>query len=31
LQGKNGHHSAHLAPLLTEMQSLARQHPGATW
>ena len=30
-QGKHGIHSAHLAPLLAEMQSLARQHPGATW
>ena len=30
-QGKHGIHSAHLEPLLTEMQSLARQHPGATW
>ncbi len=30
-QGKNGDHSPHLAPLLAEMQSLARQHPGATW
>ena len=30
-QGKNGQHSEHLKPLLDEMQSLARQHPGATW
>jgi ring-1,2-phenylacetyl-CoA epoxidase subunit PaaC len=30
-QGKNGHHSHHLQPLLADMQSLARQHPGATW
>ena len=30
-QGKNGDHSPHLLPLLAEMQSLARQHPGATW
>jgi ring-1,2-phenylacetyl-CoA epoxidase subunit PaaC len=30
-QGKNGAHSPHLAGLLGEMQSLARQHPGATW
>lgn len=30
-QGKNGQHSSHLAPLLADMQSLARQHPGATW
>ena len=31
LQGKNGVHSPHLVPLLADMQSLARQHPGATW
>ncbi|WP_395055067.1 1,2-phenylacetyl-CoA epoxidase subunit PaaC [Polaromonas sp.] len=30
-QGKNGHHSEHLAPLLAEMQSLARAHPQAQW
>ena len=30
-QGKRGDHSPHLAPLLADMQSLARQHPGATW
>ena len=30
-QGKHGNHSAYLAPLLAEMQSLARQHPGVTW
>ena len=30
-QGKNGFHSEHLAPLLADMQSLARLHPGATW
>ena len=30
-QGKEGDHSPHLLPLLAEMQSLARQHPGATW
>ena len=30
-QGKLGDHSPHLAPLLADMQSLARQHPGATW
>ncbi len=29
--GKNGQHSEHLFPLLADMQSLARQHPGATW
>ena len=30
-QGKNGQHSEHLAPLLAEMQSLARAHPQARW
>ncbi|MGC1172599.1 1,2-phenylacetyl-CoA epoxidase subunit PaaC [Polaromonas sp.] len=30
-QGKNGQHSDHLAPLLAEMQSLARAHPDARW
>jgi ring-1,2-phenylacetyl-CoA epoxidase subunit PaaC len=30
-QGKNGVHSEHLSYLLGEMQSLARQHPEATW
>lgn len=30
-QGKNGQHSEHLAPLLAEMQSLARAHPDALW
>lgn len=30
-QGKNGQHSGHLAPLLAEMQSLARAHPDALW
>jgi ring-1,2-phenylacetyl-CoA epoxidase subunit PaaC len=29
--GKTGIHSAHLAPLLADMQSLARAHPEATW
>lgn len=29
--GKQGLHSEHLSYLLGEMQSLARQHPGATW
>ncbi len=29
--GKNGMHSEHLDFLLTEMQSLARAHPGAQW
>lgn len=31
LHGRNGQHSEHLAPLLTEMQSLARAHPQALW
>lgn len=30
-QGKNGVHSEHMGFLLAEMQSLARQHPGAAW
>ena len=30
-QGKQGIHSEHLSYLLTEMQGLARAHPGATW
>lgn len=30
-QGKNGLHSEHLGFVLTEMQSLARAHPNATW
>ena len=29
--GRRGRHSEHLAPLLAEMQVLARQHPGASW
>lgn len=29
--GKNGDHSEHLAPLLADMQSLARAHPDALW
>ena len=29
--GLHGAHSPHLAPMLEEMQSLARAHPGATW
>lgn len=29
--GKLQRHSEHLGYLLAEMQSLARQHPGATW
>jgi ring-1,2-phenylacetyl-CoA epoxidase subunit PaaC len=30
-QGKNGGHSEHLGFLLSEMQGLARAHPGAPW
>jgi ring-1,2-phenylacetyl-CoA epoxidase subunit PaaC len=30
-QGKFGQHSEHLDYVLTEMQGLARAHPGATW
>jgi len=30
-QGKTGRHTGHLTRLLDEMQSLARQHPGAIW
>lgn len=30
-QGKTGQHSKHLAPLLADMQSLARAHPQAQW
>jgi ring-1,2-phenylacetyl-CoA epoxidase subunit PaaC len=29
--GRRGRHSEHLAPLLAELQVLARQHPGAAW
>lgn len=29
--GRQGLHTEHLGPALAEMQSLARQHPGATW
>jgi ring-1,2-phenylacetyl-CoA epoxidase subunit PaaC len=29
--GKHGEHSEHMGYVLAEMQSLARQHPGATW
>jgi ring-1,2-phenylacetyl-CoA epoxidase subunit PaaC len=29
--GKHGEHSEHMGYLLAEMQSIARQHPGATW
>lgn len=30
-RGKEGMHSEHLGYVLSEMQGLARQHPGATW
>jgi ring-1,2-phenylacetyl-CoA epoxidase subunit PaaC len=30
-RGKEGVHSEHLSYVLGEMQSLARQHPGASW
>jgi ring-1,2-phenylacetyl-CoA epoxidase subunit PaaC len=29
--GRQGGHTEHLAPLLTELQSVARAHPEATW
>ncbi|MEV0225544.1 1,2-phenylacetyl-CoA epoxidase subunit PaaC [Streptomyces sp. NPDC050704] len=29
--GRDGEHTEHLAPLLAELQSVARAHPGATW
>jgi len=29
--GKLGEHSEHMGFLLAELQSLARQHPGASW
>ncbi|WP_217185582.1 1,2-phenylacetyl-CoA epoxidase subunit PaaC [Streptomyces sp. AC495_CC817] len=29
--GRDGEHGAHLAPLLAELQSVARAHPDATW
>ncbi|MGW7549124.1 1,2-phenylacetyl-CoA epoxidase subunit PaaC [Streptomyces sp. NPDC054770] len=30
-QGRDGDHTGHLAPLLAELQSVARAHPEATW
>jgi ring-1,2-phenylacetyl-CoA epoxidase subunit PaaC len=30
-RGKEGLHSEHMGYLLSEMQGLARQHPGASW
>ena len=29
--GRRGEHTAHLAPMLAEMQSLQRLHPGLSW
>ncbi|MFI8067917.1 1,2-phenylacetyl-CoA epoxidase subunit PaaC [Streptomyces sp. NPDC086033] len=29
--GRDGDHTEHLVPLLTELQSVARAHPDATW
>lgn len=29
--GRAGDHTEHLAPLLAELQSVARAHPEATW
>jgi len=29
--GRAGRHSEHLGHLLSELQFLARSHPGATW
>ncbi|MES4828529.1 Phenylacetic acid catabolic protein, partial [Streptomyces anthocyanicus] len=29
--GRAGEHTEHLAPLLTELQGIARAHPEATW
>lgn len=29
--GRNGDHTLHLAPLLAELQSVARAHPDASW
>ncbi|MFB6846958.1 1,2-phenylacetyl-CoA epoxidase subunit PaaC [Streptomyces sp. NPDC056373] len=29
--GRTGDHTEHLAPLLAELQGVARAHPGATW
>ncbi|MGC9436912.1 1,2-phenylacetyl-CoA epoxidase subunit PaaC [Streptomyces sp. WG5] len=30
-RGRTGEHTPHLAPLLAELQSVARAHPEATW
>jgi ring-1,2-phenylacetyl-CoA epoxidase subunit PaaC len=29
--GRDGEHTEHLAPLLAELQSVARAHPEAAW
>ena len=29
--GRDGEHTEHLAPLLAELQGVARAHPEATW
>ena len=29
--GKHGEHSEHMGYVLAELQSVARQHPGARW
>jgi ring-1,2-phenylacetyl-CoA epoxidase subunit PaaC len=29
--GRQGAHTEHLGHVLAELQSLARQHPGASW
>lgn len=29
--GREGDHTEHLAPLLAELQGVAREHPGAVW
>ncbi len=29
--GRTGEHTEHLAPLLAELQGVARAHPEATW
>ena len=29
--GRDGRHTEHLGHLLSEMQIVARSHPGATW
>ena len=29
--GRTGHHTEHLAPMLEDMQVIARAHPGAIW